>query len=317
MRKRVAIEASVAALLLLLLAAGTYEHFLAGPPQEASPPPIDEMKVGPSSDGKGVIQSSKSATDLGADLGGDARLEATIANYRQSAMRESMLADELEERAHALETRFAIEAPPPVHGQHGDVRGAASAPARPGKVGRKYSNEYAHELKQAGDLRASSTEQADAANALSEIDTLIHAMPKANIAFNAPKSMNVEASDHITLRLSADQQVAQLERSLKASGDKIGDTIAISKVMEARLTSSSFKITANSPEQQPVGSTGVTQWDWEITPTKTGVGDLHLTLSATMIVDGSPTERQIQTYDKDIQVSITAGQWVSGFFASY
>ena len=148
---------------------------------------------------------------------------------------------------------------------------------------------------------------------ISTVDRILDSFAQANIAFNAPPSMNLRESAQIQLLLSLERSIEDLRKTLTQAGDKEGAQIRVSDRMEARLTGQNFQITAVTPEEQAISSKDVTEWKWEVKPTTPGRHSLHLTLTALFAVDGNSTRRAIRTFDKTIEVDVTWSQQISGF----
>lgn len=151
---------------------------------------------------------------------------------------------------------------------------------------------------------------------ISAIDAILDSLAKANIAFNAPRSMNLMESAQIQLLLSLEQSVEDLQKMLTQAGDKEGAQIQVSDRMEAHLTGQNFQITATTPEEQAITSKGVTEWKWDVKPTISGRHSIHLTLTALLAVEGHSTRRAIRTFDKVIEVNVTWPQQISRFVAN-
>lgn len=148
----------------------------------------------------------------------------------------------------------------------------------------------------------------------SNVDRLLDEMEFGNIAFNAPTNINIDDSPQIQLILSLAETVEKLKQSITEEGEKTGATIRVSDKMEARLTGYMFQITAITPEIQAVSKYQQTEWKWEIHPKEEGKHKLHLTLTALLEIDGHTTPRAIKTFDKIIEVNVTATQKISLFF---
>jgi len=148
----------------------------------------------------------------------------------------------------------------------------------------------------------------------SNVDKLLNEMEFGAIAFNAPTNINIDESPQIQLLLSLASTVEELKQSIAEEGEKVGATIKVSDRMEARLSGYMFQITAITPEVQAVSKIQETEWKWEIHPKKEGKHKLHLTLTALLEIDGRSTPRTIRTYDKVIEVNVTATQKISQFF---
>ncbi len=142
----------------------------------------------------------------------------------------------------------------------------------------------------------------------STLDILLENMEFAAIAFNAPTTMNIDDSPQIHLILSLSETVDEIKQSIVEEGEKIGATIRVSDVMEARLTGYMFQITAITPETQAVSKSQRTNWKWDIFPKEEGQHKLHLTLSAILEIDGRSTPRAIRTFSKVIEVNVTTSQ---------
>jgi hypothetical protein len=138
---------------------------------------------------------------------------------------------------------------------------------------------------------------------LRQVDSLLAELPLANIAFNAPKTLRVDDTAVIQLLLSGGQSVDELQRQITELGETEGATIKVSDVMEARLTGLGFDIQPITPDRQIVGGEGVTQWKWEIDPTKTGRQRLHLSLSAVITYKGSQSPRTVRTFERTLSIT--------------
>ncbi len=150
---------------------------------------------------------------------------------------------------------------------------------------------------------------------LSAIDRALESMGFGNIAFNAPRSMNLHTTAPIQLVLGLAKPIDELKQMIEAEGEKEGARIRVSDRMEARLSGSNFAITAITPEIQSISRSDVTEWKWEVKPNSEGHQHLHLTVSALLSVDGtSIPPRTVRTFDKVIEVEVTLYQRVGSFF---
>ena len=148
---------------------------------------------------------------------------------------------------------------------------------------------------------------------LGAIDRELARRELANIAFNAPRALHLGEATDIQLLLSPTETRAKLQSRLTAIGDRVGARLRVTNTMEARLTGRGFEIEAITPELQAVAKTGVTEWRWEIEPTRTGTRRLHLTLSAIIDVDGASVPRTIRVFDQTLTIRVTWFDQLSGF----
>lgn len=148
---------------------------------------------------------------------------------------------------------------------------------------------------------------------LQAIDDVLEGMVLGTLAFNAPKEMNINESALIHLVLGVEKTIEDVKRMIEEEGDKVGANIRVSNRMEARLSGRNFEITAINPEIQAVARKEVTEWKWEVKPIAEGSQNLHLTLSALIIVEGESTPKVIRTFDRTITVEVTIAQKIKGF----
>ena len=144
---------------------------------------------------------------------------------------------------------------------------------------------------------------------------MLAGLPLANVAFNAPETLRVHETAVIQLLLSGEQPIEQLQDQLTELGEKEGEQIKVSDRMEAQLSGLGFTIAAITPAVQPVSGQGVTEWRWEIEPTRVGTRRLHLTLSALIDVKGRESTYAIRTFERSLDVRVTWSERLSGFFS--
>ena len=149
---------------------------------------------------------------------------------------------------------------------------------------------------------------------LGNVDKLLNEMEFGVIAFNSPTNINIDDSPQIQLLLSLASTVEALKQSIAEEGEKVGATIKVSDIMEARLSGDMFQITEIIPIVQAISKSLETKWEWKVHPKKEGKHKLHLTLTALLEIDGRSTPRTIRTFDKVIEVNVTATQKIILFF---
>ena len=149
---------------------------------------------------------------------------------------------------------------------------------------------------------------------LNAIDQILENLDFGNIAFNAPKTINLQETAIIQLMLGLEKSVDDLKQMIEAVGEKQGAQIRVSDRMEARLSGSNFTITAITPEIQAISRSNITEWKWEVKPTSDGRHYLHLTLSALLSINGTSTPRAVRTFDQVIEVEVVWYQRIESFF---
>lgn len=142
------------------------------------------------------------------------------------------------------------------------------------------------------------------------------------IVFNTPTEMAHDESRIIALLLSPTQTFDALREDLKRrtfqDDPQIGSaTVDITKRMQATLRGSNFEIDEITDPIQAVRDAGTTPWQWEITPKEPGTHYLYLTLSAVLNLEGEPTPRVIDVYNRRIDVRITFPERIAGFIGRH
>ncbi len=134
-----------------------------------------------------------------------------------------------------------------------------------------------------------------------------------SVAFNAPETLARGETAGIELLLSPDQSVNQLKAKITEAGSREGARVQISDYMRAELTGRSFAIVRIGNEGQLVLPGRTTRWAWDITPTRTGVLHLHLTLTAVLRIDGEDRELDIETFDRTLTIRVALSVRVKDF----
>lgn len=145
------------------------------------------------------------------------------------------------------------------------------------------------------------------------LDSVVSNLRLANVAFNSPKTMRLEEPMVIQLLLSGRQPIRELKEKLTALGEREGEQIRASDSMEAHLTGAGFAIEAVTPEIRLVDRDEITEWKWEVEPTKTGQRRLHLTLSALIDVHGNEKPYTVRTFERTLVVEVTLQQRLETF----
>jgi len=171
-------------------------------------------------------------------------------------------------------------------------------------------------------------------------DQKVKNMFKANIAFDAPKTMELENTVFINLILSFKKTETELIDDLvvkkRNEGGEIIETkqgkfiadisnsevtfkssrINVSSKMKAELLGKNFKVLSITAMEQVITHKDETEWKWEITPLKTGIQFLHLKLTAIFSTDTNQAERSLEPYSRRIDVKITSSYKRMSLFIS-
>lgn len=140
----------------------------------------------------------------------------------------------------------------------------------------------------------------------------------ASFAYNVPKQANIDDEIDITLLLNAICTPEELALQLPQNGGHTSGRVQISRVIEAKLDSRDFDITAITPTRQVIILDQNTKWQWSLKPLSTGPDKtIKITITAIVLVDGERTERFIDTYMDTISVNITTKQLIYNWISDY
>ena len=171
-------------------------------------------------------------------------------------------------------------------------------------------------------------------SAFAQVDKQFEDVLKGNIAFNKPSQMRINETVSVQLILNPSvpestlvSQIATqngLVTSTANPGDFINPNgekvsvgsgkIDITQRMRAVLLSpdpQAFVINqTNDNEEQAVGLTSTTTWRWFVTAKKKGPQTLNLIIYQLVNVDKKDFWHEVQTYQADIKVEVTAADWL-------
>lgn len=150
-------------------------------------------------------------------------------------------------------------------------------------------------------------------------DRIRSRMPKGNIVYDPPETMNLEETKLVNLILGPNKTVAELAAAIP---DKRGrqlqtDNIQWHGYMQAEMSGTDFDITPITSPKQLVSEQDTTRWSWSIRPKKPGRQTLYLTLYAIIDEDGAEKPLSIRPFDpKEIVVNVTIFQRAGLFLTS-
>jgi hypothetical protein len=138
------------------------------------------------------------------------------------------------------------------------------------------------------------------------------ALKQGNIAFSVPDKMKTGERAVVTALIGSN--VIPLDAVIKALPKRKDHLIQtaptqISLKMKMILVGDEFTITPMTSEEQIVGGATPTEWEWSITPKESGT--LHLHLTASVELEGTP--RDLTTMDRDISVEVDLGNALENF----
>jgi hypothetical protein len=124
------------------------------------------------------------------------------------------------------------------------------------------------------------------------------------ISFNHPTSMRIGDATRIQARI-AKTPTKELTEGFAGPGPIKLEGIAVSTLVRVTLLGDAFHIEALSTADQPVLSTGYTQWEWSVTPRRTGMQSLYLRVTLRLQIPNHGTEFLDRVvYSEPIRVAV-------------
>lgn len=150
-----------------------------------------------------------------------------------------------------------------------------------------------------------------------KFDEAISQLSIGKILFNPPEEMKVGIKERIEVRISQDIKT-DLTKRLKGKGIPRVNEIIVGAVMKVKLSGDTFKIEPLSEEEQLISSSGYTQWEWDVTPLKSGNRLIHLSVSVSIYLDkyGEKT-KSLPVLERGIYVKVNLRYNFLSFIKKY
>jgi hypothetical protein len=145
--------------------------------------------------------------------------------------------------------------------------------------------------------------QSDMREFVGAVGVIVKTLESANVAFNTPKSMSAGRTEPVHLIFGVQSIADQLRAAGDAPGEEVAGPARLRHRIEARLYGADFEIAGIAPEEQPIGSSDLARWQWQVKPLRDGVHQLYLMVAVTADVRGQ-TIRRAETFQRQIVVEV-------------
>jgi hypothetical protein len=137
------------------------------------------------------------------------------------------------------------------------------------------------------------------------------------ILFNVPQEMKVGTKERVEFRI-AKNFTENLSTGLRGHGIPQIEEIKVNTLMGVRLNGDNFDIKALSHEEQIVTGDGFTQWDWDVTPLKSGIQRLLLSVTIRIKIPNYGEERKdYPVFERPIKVKVNPIYSLKNLIKSY
>ncbi len=155
-----------------------------------------------------------------------------------------------------------------------------------------------------------------AAGPYASIEAVLQNAQMGSVAYNAPQEMQVGGTRTVQLLVQPLVTPEELMARITAeAGDVVGAGLLVTPKMKAELRSvrdpEAFGITPLHDDPVQVITEGEpTEWKWYLTPKKSGRQLLLVTVYRLIEYQGEASWRVEKSYEAEIRVHITAGEWL-------
>lgn len=149
------------------------------------------------------------------------------------------------------------------------------------------------------------------------VEDELNKLAKGQILFNPPQEMKVGVKERVEVRI-AKTITEDLTVGLRGRGESHIEEIRVGTFMRTRLQGIYFNIEELSEEDQLVAGEGFTQWNYNVTPLKSGIQSLSLTVTVRIKLPGNVEEtKEIEVFDREISIHVNISYSLKKFIENY
>jgi len=152
------------------------------------------------------------------------------------------------------------------------------------------------------------------------VSSEVQKLRDSKILFNPPVEMRQGSKERIEARISFADIGPAFTEGLEGRGAPQVESIKVGPIMKVVLVGDqdAFLIEKFSSEEQTVAGKPFAQWEWDVTPLRSGNQALHLQASASIYVPGRGEKPvDVPVIHKTIQVKVNGWYATKRFVASY
>lgn len=146
-----------------------------------------------------------------------------------------------------------------------------------------------------------------------QINKGIEQLSVGKILYNSPTQMKVFDTERVEVRIS--QNINEdLDKRLKGRGFPQVEKVLVGSVMKVGLSGDDFNIKSLSEKEQFVNTSDYTQWEWNLTPLKSGEKIIYLSLSVSVFLDKfGEKKKSLPVIEKKIWVKVNIFKYIFHF----
>lgn len=150
------------------------------------------------------------------------------------------------------------------------------------------------------------------------VEDEIRNLTPGRILFNPPEEMKVGVKERVEVRI-VKNFTENLSIGLRGRGVPQIEEIKVNTLMGVRLNGDNFDINKTlSHEEQIVAGDGFTQWNWDVTPLKSGIQLLLLTVTVRIkILNYGEERKDYPVFERKIKVNVNPIYTTKKFIESY
>lgn len=145
-----------------------------------------------------------------------------------------------------------------------------------------------------------------------EIPKLLEGSSIGLISFNPPANMELDQKYRIKIKISKNLKENLIEQM--ASDQASIDSLLVGDIMIVRLLGEDFTIVSHDEEEQGVLEDDYTQWEFDVTPEKSGLHTLFVKAGIVYYVPNlGPAKKFFPVYEREIKIEVDNMKMISSF----
>ena len=143
-----------------------------------------------------------------------------------------------------------------------------------------------------------------------DIDAIVTGLSTGTYTFNKPKYAYVDEPFQVllVLKTAPEQDVQVLFRTMPGSTEKREAPVA--QILSASIRGGDFGVSPSGPQMRTFTSLAPLEWQWSVTPLKTGDKELIIDVSADLVIDKEKTQVTLKVLREPIEIRVDPYRWM-------
>ena len=137
------------------------------------------------------------------------------------------------------------------------------------------------------------------------VEVELERLDLGTVSFYSPKEMTVGVSETVEAAVAKDVQ-EELGSRLRGQEAPEAEVAKLKASLKSELKGENFRIIPLDLEEQTIASDDISRWSWDVTPLKSGIRDLKLTVAVVVeLPDGTIVQKDYPTIERRTGVELS------------